>query len=85
MNPIVNSSIVDGSRVGSIYAYAIGGIASNANTAVNGLVYQWYNGVAGDTSTPLIGNTSNILDTRVVIDGGIYWVRVTDGALNQCR
>lgn len=38
--------------------------------------YQWYQGVSGDTSTPIPGATSASFTTPVLITSASYWVRV---------
>lgn len=44
--------------------------------------YQWYVGTSGDTSNPIVGETSETLTLTNVqtSDAGDYWVRVTDPA-----
>ena len=44
------------------------------------LIYQWYQGAAGDTSTPLSGATSSTYTTAVLNATGSYWVQATNPA-----
>lgn len=42
------------------------------------LTYQWYEGVSGDTSTPIMGATASTYDAEPVTETS-YWVRVSNG------
>ncbi len=57
------------------------GESANLSVAANGngtLLYQWYQGEAGDTSLPVAGATEATFDTPLLTSGTFYWVRVTD-------
>ena len=41
--------------------------------------YQWYQGISGDTSSP-VGSNSNFYTTPALTTAGSYWVRV----INSC-
>ena len=42
------------------------------------LTYQWYTGTSGDTSSPVTGTTSSILDTGPLTVSTNFWVQVTN-------
>ena len=42
------------------------------------LTYQWYEGLSGDTSTPIMGATASTYDAEPVTETS-YWVRVSNG------
>jgi hypothetical protein len=41
--------------------------------------YQWYQGAAGDTSSPIAGATSSTLTTPAITQARRFWVRIGDG------
>ncbi len=43
------------------------------------LSYQWYNGISGDTSSPIAGAQSAVLNTGPLTTGASYWVRIENG------
>ncbi len=47
-------------------------------TGSGSLVYQWYQGATGVTTTPMSGATSAIFITPTLSESTNYWVRVTD-------
>lgn len=57
----------------------VGGVATLRVVAVGPapLSYQWYQGVRGDTSTPIVGATSATLITSALSTSANFWVRVT--------
>ena len=50
--------------------------ATNATTNPN--AYQWYRGLAGDTSSP-VGTNSSVFTTPALTANTNYWVRVSNG------
>ena len=42
------------------------------------LTYQWYQGDSGDTTHPLEGETDSELELENLLQGGSYWVRVSN-------
>jgi formylglycine-generating enzyme required for sulfatase activity len=44
----------------------------------HGLVYQWYEGLRGDTSRPVFGADGPLIGTLPVVEESRYWVRITD-------
>lgn len=56
------------------------GTSATLNVFASGtapLTYQWYQGLKGDTSSP-VGTNSSSLTTPVLIADGRFWVRVTN-------
>ncbi len=51
---------------------------SVAATGTETLTYQWYQGAAGDTSTPLFGEISSTYTTPALTVTTSYWVRATN-------
>lgn len=51
-------------------------------TTLDPAQFQWYLGTSGDTSTPIVGATTDTLTLTPaeLTDSGDYWVRVTDTA-----
>ncbi len=54
------------------------GALSVAADGLGPFTYQWFRGVAGDTSNPVAGATGPTLDVNPGSDGAAYWVRVSD-------
>jgi hypothetical protein len=54
-------------------------------TGTGTLSYQWYNGVSGDTTTPVGTNSSAYTTPRLTKGTYRYWVRVTGscGSVNS--
>lgn len=48
------------------------------------LTYQWFSGVAGDTSSPVSGQTADVFTTPALNANASYWVRVTAPAASGC-
>ena len=46
------------------------------------LTYQWFRGLTGDTSNPVVGEVSNVFVTPVLSAPASYWVRVSNPAGN---
>jgi uncharacterized protein YkwD len=44
------------------------------------LVFQWYSGASGNTSSPVPGATSSSFTTPPLVSTASYWVRVSNGA-----
>ncbi|MBP6864059.1 MAG: chitobiase/beta-hexosaminidase C-terminal domain-containing protein [Candidatus Didemnitutus sp.] len=44
----------------------------------SGLTYQWYQGISGDTRTPLAGKTTRTLVTAALTADTQFWVRVSN-------
>lgn len=63
-----------------ITAVTLGNSGTLSVTAggIGTLRYQWYLGVAGDTSSPVAGATSSSLSIIPAASGASYWVRVSD-------
>ena len=53
---------------------------SVAASGVGPLGYQWYRGLAGDTSAPVTGAAGASLTVQNVMSTASYWVRVTSGS-----
>lgn len=62
-------------------AVASGNSASFSVTAAGTppLSYQWYEGISGDTASPVSGGTDASLVTGPITAPTTFWVRVTDG------
>ena len=60
---------------------AIPGLTLTLSVAATGssLTYQWYRGPSGNTSSPIGGATSSVLNTPVPLYAQSYWVRVSNG------
>ena len=78
VQPIANATLFTNSKNCGIYVYANGGVKSTALSAWNGIAYQWYYGVSGDTSQPVTGAASPVLCTYQITDAGPYWVQIKD-------
>ncbi len=66
----VNTTILVGETAG--FTVAASGIPAPS--------YQWFSGMRGDTSTPVVGATGPTLTTPPLSEDGRYWVRVTNVA-----
>lgn len=54
-------------------------ITSRVSATGNNLNYQWYEGMSGDTTTPISGRTSSYFGLRADLPGTFhYWVRVSN-------
>ena len=53
--------------------------AAASSTTGPAISYQWYNGSAGDTSSPIGGATGSTYTTPVLTSNHNYWVRATTG------
>jgi hypothetical protein len=78
VQPIENATLFTNSTSCGIYVYANGGVKNTASTAWNGIEYQWYYGISGDTSQPVIGAMLPALCTYEITDAGSYWVQIKD-------
>ncbi len=45
-----------------------------------GLTYQWYQGISGDTRTPLAGKTTATMTTPALTADTLFWVRITNSS-----
>ncbi len=59
-------------------SYGERAVLSVSATGRGPLVYQWYEGSAGVTTTP-VGDGTNAYDTGPMTSSASYWVRVSDG------
>ena len=63
------------------------GTSASLSVAVSGndLGYQWYEGISGDTTSPVAGSTASTFDSGPLTESKSYWVQVSnpDGTTNS--
>ena len=59
------------------------GVTTTLNIMASGtapFTYQWYQGISGDTTNPVSGETSDTFTTPILSTTTSYWVKVTNAA-----
>jgi len=75
--PVITSQPVGASvAVGESLTLSVG-------TSSLGATFQWYEGISGDTNTPILGATGSMFVTSPLFVTKNYWVRITAGAVTD--